>query len=146
MTAREALQANLQGPLGMSPDAVGFLLDLWDTIQVLDDIADGDPVSADQGKEAAFASLGRLPLNPFYDRHKAALSPQIALATIKWGVSDTVERLGEANAKSYMWRAGYYDVVALVMLLDTGFDHDKAMMVYELYGETFEEYMREQNA
>jgi len=64
---------------------------------------------------------------------------------LKWQASDTAERDGQANAKSYMWRAGYYDLVLMAVSLvhGAGFATLHGHHVMALYGETFEDYMKE---
>jgi hypothetical protein len=56
-----------------------------------------------------------------------------------------VERAGNADAKSYMWRAGYYDLVLLVIQICHGYE--KALLaapsVMSLYGETLADYLGE---
>ena len=88
-----------------------------------------------------------LPSNPFYQANHAALSSALATALLKWKASDEAERAGRADARSFVWRAGYYDVVLLVYALCHG--QDKAMRDAEtilgLYGETYAEYRKEFN-
>ena len=145
MTAVNWLQRNFTETLRLPPDAAEWLLDLWHVIQVFDDVADGEAVTREDLHEAIWASLVRLSGNPFFLTHVAALQPALAQAILKWKASDDVEREGVADARSYMWRAGYYDVVLLVVLLSHG--HTTAMemapSVMALYGESFAAYREE---
>jgi hypothetical protein len=129
----------------LHPDAVQWLLDLWHAIQVLDDCADGDPVDRGDLNRAIYVLLVDLPANPFFERHSRALLSQLATLVLKWKAADDAERNGRADARSFMWRAGYYDVVLAVVLLTHGPEAtmSAARHVMALYGETFEQYREE---
>jgi hypothetical protein len=64
---------------------------------------------------------------------------------LKWQASDQAERAGKADAKSFVWRAGYYDVVLMTVALCHGTQRatEAASQVMELYGETLEDYIKE---
>ena len=117
-------------------------MDLWGLIQVLDDVVDGDPVDRAAAGGAVRAIFLTMPLNPFYRQNAAILQPVLWLQVMKWEASNEVEAKGLANEKSYVWRAGFYDVVLMVCHLCgvSGVGH--ACM--EMYGETFSEYMEGQ--
>lgn len=136
--------AHLQ-PFDLPPDAVQWLLDLWHCIQVLDDCADDDPVLRADLDRAIFTMLVSMPANLFFARHSQALLSQLATFVLKWKASDDAELTGKADAKSYMWRAGYYDVVLAVVLLVHGptLTMNVAQHVMALYGETFAQYCEE---
>lgn len=128
------------------PDvASAWLMDVWQMIQTLDDMADGDAVDRPALDNTIWASLVTMPANPFYLANAAALQAGLALLVLKWQASDDAERAGQADARSYVWRAGYYDLVLLVVLLTKG--HATAMKnaktVMHLYGETLHEYLKE---
>ena len=131
--------------LDLPPAAVEWLLDVWRMIQMLDDVADGDPVSRDDLNAAIWAALVTMPANPFFLANAAALQTALAQMVLKWQASDDAERQGQADARSFVWRAGYYDLVLLVVLLTKG--HADAMKeaktVMHLYGETLDEYLKE---
>jgi hypothetical protein len=73
------------------------------------------------------------------------LQTGLALLVMKWKASDDAERAGQADARSFIWRAGYYDLVLLVVLLTKG--HATAMKdavkVMHLYGEQLDVYLKE---
>ena len=131
--------------LDLPSAAVEWLLDVWRMIQMLDDVADGDPVSRDDLNGVIWASLVTMPANPFFLANAAALQTALAQLVLKWQASDDAERQGQADARSFVWRAGYYDLVLLVVLLTKG--HADAMKaaktVMHLYGETLHEYLKE---
>jgi hypothetical protein len=56
-----------------------------------------------------------------------------------------MERAGEACAVSYVWRAGFYDLVLACVQIVHGIETamEIAGNVARLYGETLEDYMRE---
>lgn len=142
MSYETSLRLGLEG-LELPPAAVDYLMALWNVIQVLDDVADGDEVARPDLDRAIADILFRMPSNEFYRQFHTWLVPALAQMVMKWQASDIQERMGEANAQSYMWRAGYYDVVLLVVTLCHGPSSDKALQALRLYGETVEEYMRE---
>ena len=133
--------ANLQLP----PDAARWLLDVWNAIQVLDDVADGDSVDRDALDRAIYDLLVGMPSNRFFAVHAGTLLPALGLMVLKWKASDTAERGGRADARSFVWRAGYYDVVLAVVVAHHGpaVAMTVADKVMELYGETLHEYLKE---
>jgi hypothetical protein len=141
----ERLQKNLSQGLYLPSDAVRWLLDLFHAFQVFDDFADGDPVERNDLNAVIWNTLVGMHQNPFYAAHSYCLSSVIGVNILKWQASDTLERAGKADAKSYMWRAGYYDVVLTVVQLCHGeiFAAQNAHVVSALYGETYDEYMKE---
>jgi hypothetical protein len=114
-------------------------------IQALDDVADGDDIDRPRLDSAIWASLVTMPANPFYLANAPALQTGLALLVLKWQASDDAEREDKADARSFMWRAGYYDLVLLVVLLTKGHAGamKNAMKVMHLYGETLHEYLKE---
>lgn len=129
----------------LPPSAAAWLLDVWAMIQALDDVADGDAIERPRLDSAIWSALVTMPANPFYLANAAALQAGLALLVLKWQASDDAERAGKADARSFMWRAGYYDLVLLVVLLTKGHATamKDAMTVMHLYGETLHEYLKE---
>ena len=146
MTPSETnLQRLFDEGLGLPPEATDWLLAVWVVFQVFDDVADGDEVTRAALHDAIWNTLVRMPSNPFYMANSGALLPIMASAILKWVASDDAERAGKADEKSFVWRASYYDIVLLVVLLTQGKDAAlaKAATVMSLYGETFEDYRKE---
>ena len=133
--------------LGLPADATRWLLELWNAIQVMDDVADGDPIERRDLDRAIFWMLAQI--DPFFDRHRPMLAPVLANAVLKWKASDTIERQGMVDhlPKAYMLRAGYYDVIVQVYAICFGeaAAMENAHRVYALYGETLAEYLKEQS-
>ena len=67
------------------------------------------------------------------------------MAILKWKASDEAERAGNPSAMSFVWRAGFYDVVLAVVQIVHGTDAAMqiAVNVMSLYGETLPDYMQE---
>jgi len=143
LTPEEILTISFTDRLELPEDAVAYLIDLWNLIQVLDDAADGDSSDRSAVDRAIWTALAGMPMNAFYERHRAWLVPAMAQATLKWMASDAAERAGQADARSYMWRAGYYDVVCLVVGLVHGPSSQRSWDALALYGESLAEYMKE---
>ena len=141
----QSLQQAFTEMLELPPAAAAWLMDLWHVIQTFDDLVDGDPVDRDALDAVIYASLIDLPANPFYLAHAGQLSPLLASAILRWKASDTAERNGAADERSFVWRAAYYDIILMVVMICHG---PKAAMrvadkVMALYGETFEDYRKE---
>ena len=131
--------------LGLPPAAVQWLLDLWVVIQTFDDVVDGDQPTRENMRHAILLSLVNMPGNPFFLSNAHTLLPLMTTAVLKWVASDDAERAGEASEQSYMWRAAYYDIVLMVVLLCRGPEYamGAAKQVLSLYGEPFEAYRKE---
>jgi hypothetical protein len=142
---REILEHHLIETLALPDQAVAWLMGMWDAIQFLDDVADGDIIFRDQIDRALNQLLVAMPSNPFFVAHASALLPVVAVQLLKWQASDKAEREGFADARSYMWRAGYYDLVLLVVQICHGYDIavNMAPVVMGLYGEKLEDYQKE---
>ena len=139
------LNENFKQAFALPEDARDWLLSLWNAIQVFDDMADGDFPDRDKLDAAICDTLVNMPANPFFRRYSHALLPIMAVAILKWQGSDEAERTNVADARSYMWRAGFYDVVLAVVRLVHGDEVAKgcAIKVMHLYGEDFSAYIKE---
>lgn len=145
MTDSEILKTNLV-QFGLSADAVDYLMGMWTTAQFFDDVWDGDysddPASLDG---VLWWCLVGMACNPFYARHSAALIPIHGLVIAKWHGANAIEDAGQADARSYMWRAGFYDLVMTVAILDLGHAaaSEAAHVVAAMYGESLSDYLEE---
>jgi hypothetical protein len=141
----ESLGKNLTEGLFLPVDAVKWLLDLFHAFQIFDDFADNDAVDRKDLNLLIWNTLVGMQQNPFYMANSYCLSSIVGLNILKWQASDTVERSGNADAKSYVWRAGYYEIVLAVVQLCHGpvFAAQNAHIVLGLYGETYDDYMKE---
>jgi hypothetical protein len=145
VTHTDSLIVHFSEQLELPTDAIVWLLDLWHMAQVFDDVADGDEIKRADLDKAVWKGLVAMPSNPFYTAHITALQPALATAVLKWKASDDAERAKRADERSFMWRAAYYDIVLLVVLLVHGYDKamEKASVVMALYGEDFAKYREE---
>ncbi len=145
MGSSEWLKENLQRVLALPAPATEWLLMLWGAIQVFDDVADGDPVEREDLNAVIWNTLVGMNQNSFWAANSLSLAPVVATMILKWQGSDQAERAGNADARSYAWRAGYYDVVMMVVALchGTKYATENAHLVMALYGETLEDYMKE---
>ena len=145
MGSSEWLKENLQKVLALPAPATEWLMMIWGAIQVFDDVADGDPVEREDLNAAIWNTLVGMNQNSFWAANSITLAPVVATMILKWQGSDQAERAGNADARSYVWRAGYYDVVMMVVALchGTKYATENAHLVMALYGETLEDYMKE---
>ena len=145
MTGANWLRENLQDFFKLPPPAVDWLIMLYEAIQVFDDVADGDLVSREDLNSTIWNTLVSMTQNPFWQANSHSLTPIVATMILKWQASDQAERAGEADARSFVWRAGYYDVVLMVVALCHGTKAatENALYVMRLYGEKLEDYLGE---
>lgn len=145
MRAEESLTENLQKVLLLPAPAVEWLMMLWQAIQVFDDVADGDKVERSDLNATIWNTLVAMGQNQFWQTNSPVLAPIVGAMILKWQASDTAEREGKADARAFVWRAGYYDVVLMAVQLCHGVEAATkvAHHVMALYGEEFEDYMKE---
>lgn len=141
----QELHNHLSKTLVLPAEAVQWLIDVWKCIQLFDDVADGDEVDRKDLNSVIWATFIGLHSNPFFEAKKAALLPVLATQILKWQASDWVERNKMADARSFVWRAGYYDLVLFCVHLCHGQEvaTTSASNVLSLYGESFEGYLKE---
>ena len=147
MTGVDWLRLNLQRVLALPAPAIEWLLMLYGAIQVFDDVADGDAVERDDLNAAIWNTLVGMNQNSFWLVNSQTLAPVVASMILKWQASDQAERAGRADARSFVWRAGFYDVVLMAVALCHGTDHatNVASEVMAIYGEKLEDYLQEFN-
>lgn len=145
LPADEALRVNFTQGLALPAACVEWLLDLWHATQTLDDFADGDAVPREALDGLIWRVLVGMPANAWFAQHAGQLLPAMALAVLKWQGADRAERSGHADARSFVWRAGYYDIVLMCVMLAHG--HEAAgkvsHLVMQMYGEPFDSYLNE---
>lgn len=141
------LAKRLSNDAGLSDSAVSWLVSVFRSAQTLDDYADGDPVSRKQLDILIWDCLAGCHMNAFFQRNSAQLLPVLACAILQWKASDTTEREGRADARSFVWRASFYQLALMSMMIEHGprYAMDNAHIALQMYGETFEEYMKEFN-
>lgn len=139
----DSLKANLQNLIPQS--AVDWLLMVYQAIQLFDDVADNDQIKREDLNAVIWNTLVGIGQNPFFIANSNTLTPLVATMILKWQASDTVERQGNADAKSFNWRAGYYDLILMVVQITRGteFATQNAHIVLSLYGENLDKYLKE---
>ena len=126
-------------------EATEWLIDLYRSIQLFDDVADGDKIERKDLDHVLWHMMVGQYSNPFFAQKSPTLVPLLANAILKWQASDHVEREGDVDARSFMWRAGYYDIILSVMQICHGPEiaKDSAHLVMRMYGEKYEDYLKE---
>ena len=139
------LRENLVQVLQLPKPAVDWLCSLYEVIQAFDDYADGDEVPRERLNALIWDSLVTMPSNSFFAQHAAVLLPVVATQVLKWQGADARERAGDPSAMAFAWRAGFYDVVLMVVNCAHGTEaaHVAAPAVLQLYGERYADYMKE---
>jgi hypothetical protein len=139
------LRENLTKVFMLPTPAVEWLLMVFDAIQVFDDVADGDQVAREDLNATIWNTLVGMHQNSFFIANSTHLTPLLATMILKWQASDMAERNKQADAKSFVWRAGYYDLILMTVSLvhGAGYATKYGHHVMALYGETFEDYMKE---
>jgi hypothetical protein len=141
----DGLRENLSKVFMLPKTAIEWLVMVYDAIQVFDDVADGDPVNRKDLNTTIWNTLVGMHQNAFFIANSDHLIPLLATMILKWQASDTAERNKEADAKSFVWRAGYYDLVLMTIAIvhGAGFATVHGHHVMALYGEKYEDYMKE---
>ena len=121
-------------------EVVPLLVDLWDLMQIWDDAQDGDKNDFAKGYEIAVIKLQNSHLY-----HQLGLQQLVNLTYYKWFAANQFEENKEELNKAYMLRAGWYDIVLMVVHSVFGTDKAKelAPIIYKCYGEKFEDYKLE---
>ena len=147
MRMTDWLRENLEKSLALPAPAVDWLMMLYGAIQVFDDVADGDIVKRQDLNATIWNTLVGMNRNIFWLENAQTLTPIVANMILKWQASDQAERAGRADARSFVWRAGFYDVVLMSVALCHGSNHatEVASDVMAIYGEKLEDYLMEFN-
>lgn len=145
MSAVDVLEEFYIEVLQLPEEASAWLLGLWHSTQFLDDVADHDDIDRKDFNIALNQLLVEMPANKFFAQHAPQLLMSVAVFIAKWQASDFLERLDKADQRTFMWRAGYYDVILTVVILCHGLHTATKMApdIMSLYGETYESYKEE---
>lgn len=147
MASFNNLEQNLKNVFCLPAVSIEWLKMVWDVMQFFDDIADNDPVKRTDLDTVIWSSFVGMPSNEFFIKNYQILLPILATSILKWQGADKAERAGLADEKSFVWRAGFYDVILIVMQICFGAEvaAKHAEQVMRLYGESFNDYLREFN-
>jgi hypothetical protein len=140
-----SLRQNLEEHFQLPASAVEWLLMMFQVTQVFDDVADSDVVYRNDLDKCIWNTLVAMPLNHFFSVNAATLLPIVAVNILKWQASDRAEKAGEADARSFVWRAGFYDLCMIAVQLCHGTEKalELSADVIKLYGESFDDYRKE---
>lgn len=139
------LKKHLEEYLKLPPEAVDWLMMMWQTIQFFDDVFDQSFPDKRDTERVLWDVLFAMPTNPFFSRNAGMLYPVICSAMLKWSAANNREEACDVNELSFVWRASYYDVVLTVVQICFGAEYARlnADKVLALYGESYEEYKKE---
>jgi len=145
VTPEESLRIIFARDYGLPQSASDWLIMLYEATQLFDDVADGDPIKREDLNAVLWATLVAMPVNDFYRAHQIELGALVANFILKWQASDVAERNKTHDEVSFVWRAGFYDVVLGAVRLCHGpaLAHNLAVKVMKLYGEKYADYVKE---
>lgn len=109
--------------------AVRFILDYSDAVELWDDLIDGDKEIDKKHIMRVFTNvLTVLPLNPFFNQHKAMLMPLINVALNAWVDSISLEK-GSDNDKAiaYVLRDYMHEIFIYTIFLTRGHDYMRSV-------------------
>ena len=133
--------------IGLSDLAISWLLIVWDMIQVFDDIADNDEVTRANLDKLIINSFFNYSTHSYFTNNMTMLAPVVLNCVYKWKSSDIAERSATHNEVSFVWRAGYYDLVLAALSIDKGQEYalENCHFVMAMYGEKYQDYLAEFN-
>jgi hypothetical protein len=122
-----------------------LMLDIWALFQVFDDAEDGDQIDKEELDRALWAALVSMPSNDFFMRFRKELASIISVQILKWRAANQAEEAGKADERSFVWRAGYFDILMYVyaLMFGTAQATANASDVLGRYIETFKDYKKE---
>ena len=126
-------------------DAVNFAVCLWHGAQAWDDLEDEG--SADHNALISWMAFTK-EYHPFFARHGSIMRPAMLSMYLKWRVANVLDRgTRDDVAKSYMLRAGLYDVWHLMAWLTGGeaWAAEVGPEIYREYSETPDSLWKEMN-
>lgn len=135
--------------LQLPQPAIDWLVMLYDSTQTLDDYADGNTVPRGVLDKLIWNVLFAMPANAFFAANSQTLLPLVANSILKWQASDLVERAKSPSEISFVWRAGFFDIVLIAVAIVHGNEYAVAnsAKIMGMYGEKYADYLGEfQNA
>jgi hypothetical protein len=132
-------------PFNLPATCVQWLSCVYDACQTFDDYADGDAVDKARLDKLIWSCFVDLPTNPFFQANIHTLAPLMANCVLKWDAANSAESARRADEHSFMWRAGFYDLILMCVLLvhGTAYAKEHAESILKLYGESFYNYKKE---
>jgi hypothetical protein len=142
---KDGLILNLRDVFKLPDSAVDWLVLIYDSIQVFDDFADGDPVSKKDLDLTLWDMMVGQYRNQFFISNSMVLIPLVEVAILKWHGANSLEKNNKADSMSFVWRASYFDLVLMAVKICNGleFATKNSHLVASLYGEDLVDYLEE---
>lgn len=139
------LYQNLTEHFSLTNQAADFVMIVFNFAQFFDDVADGHEVTRKELDLNLYNCFVGLNTNIFFINNRIALVSVMDLIALKWQGSDIAERNNQADERSFMWRAAFYDLLISVISICNGheFAIGKSVDVMRFYAETMEDYRKE---
>jgi hypothetical protein len=128
--------------------AISLSMMLIDSLHVWDDLIDGDEVSSDNVNRVFRYLIYDIPLNPVY-RLIPGMPDHLLNVYLRWRDATEMEAEEKPDLeKTYMLRAGLYDIFSLIAYHLCGDDWSQKIGpdIRKLYGETLDDLKGEFNA
>ena len=128
--------------------AVQLSVDLWNVMQVWDDLIDDkDEVTDDNIHDAFGRLIYQIPTNPFYAEHAHELAPLLHSTMLQWRVANVFEndqKEGDLH-KAWMLRDGVYQLFVYIasLAVDPVWATVVGPDIWRTYGETLEDFVEE---
>lgn len=142
MTFNDMLAKWFQG----NPEAVDFILKLWEALQIWDDIEDEKKIDG-YNSLLSWLAFGK-EYHPFFMQWAHLLRPAFLQVYLQWRAANVLDRGDRLDvAKSYMLRAQFYGVVHLIAWIIGGDDWaaEVGPEIWRSYGETPDDIWQEFN-
>lgn len=109
--------------------AADFLNEIAEIARLADDVVDEDECRQRNVCWLLVRTLTRLPLNPFFIRHAAALAPLINSVIVQWQLSDEWRSSHDALKRQFgfVMREAVGSIVTAVAAIIGGYDHAKTV-------------------
>ena len=132
----------------VDPAAISFVLMVGTSIEMFDDIADADkPVDRSTVYGVMFFLLTEMPMNQFFNAHRANLVPLMFASLNAWIDSNELESGDRTDrARAYVLRDMFIEIVLHVIFLIHGRSRmrELSMVVRKFFlHETIEDYLGE---
>lgn len=127
-------------------EAYAFLYDVWQVIEVWDDLHDGDKMVSAREVDEGFSRLFiNLPANPFYTKNFTFLQPLVIMMIFNWKVSNELDADG-TKSQAYVLRNMYFQLCMGVAFIVGGPTHsvEQGVQIWRdsAIGESLEEFTR----
>lgn len=125
--------------------AVDMCVLLFKISQLFDDIYDEGKLEKSEALELMYMVMVDLPQNRFYSTFQGKLQPLIESFILQWMSANNLEDKKEQLEKSYMLRAFLFQIFhfSAMVLKGKDFAIENSDIFQKMYGETFNEYVKE---